>query len=192
MWNKASAEVFPQERDNIPGCRFKMALEDVTHPDAPTALTSWSDTVHFANFMRKLAPPVPVPGYDSTARGSQLFTQIGCALCHTPFLTTGASARGEFNHKPVPLYSDLALHQMGQGLDDAVSQGNAGTDEFRTAPLWGVGQRLFFMHDGRAANLVDAMAAHASQGSEATQVVNAFRGMQSQQQQDLVNFLRSL
>ena len=81
---------------------------------------------------------------------------------------------------------------MGRDLDDAISQGDAATDEFRTAPLWGVGQRLFFLHDGRTSNLVDAIAAHASQGSEATQVVNGFRALPPQMQQDLLNFLRSL
>ena len=187
-----SNEVFPQERDNIPGCTFKMAPEDFTHPEAPTALASYSDTVHFANFMRNLAPPQPAPATDSSTRGSQIFSQVGCATCHTPSLTTGPSARPEFNNKPVPLYSDLALHHMGHDLDDAVSQGDASTDEFRTAPLWGAGQRLFFLHDGRANNLLDAISAHASPGSEATQVVDAFRALPTKLQQDLLNFLRSL
>ena len=113
-------------------------------------------------------------------------------MCHTPSLTTGASSRSEFNNKPVPLYSDLAVHHMGQGLDDAVSQGDAGTDEFRTAPLWGVGQRLFFLHDGRAANLMDAINAHSGRGSEASQVIDGFNRLPPPMQQDLLNFLRSL
>ena len=92
----------------------------------------------------------------------------------------------------MPLYSDLALHHMGTGLDDAVSQGSAGTDEFRTAPLWGLGQRLFFLHDGRADDLAEAIAAHASPGSEATAVINSYNTLQPAQKQDLLNFLRSL
>ena len=187
-----SNEVFPQERDNIPGCMFNTSPEDYTHFDSGTVAGSWSDTVQFANFMRYLAPPQTAPSTDSTSRGAQSFAQVGCAMCHTPSMTTGPSTRPALSNQPVPLYSDLALHHMGNGLDDAVSQGAAGTDEFRTAPLWGLGQRLFFLHDGRTSNLLDAIAAHASAGSEATQVVNQFTGLQPQQKQDLLNFLRSL
>jgi CxxC motif-containing protein (DUF1111 family) len=81
---------------------------------------------------------------------------------------------------------------MGTGLADGISQGAAGPDEFRTAPLWGVGQRVFFLHDGRTGNLVTAIQEHASSGSEANQVVRAFESLSASQQQDLVNFLRSL
>ena len=76
-----SNEVFPQERETIPGCTFKMAPEDTSHPEAATVLTGFSDTVHFANFMRNLAPPQPAAANDSTTRGYQLFNQIGCATC---------------------------------------------------------------------------------------------------------------
>jgi len=85
---------------------------------------------------------------------------------------------------------------MGSGLADNVSQGAAGPDEFRTAPLWGLGQRLFFLHDGRATpangGLVTAIRAHSSPGSEATGVINLFQQLSKQQKQDLLNFLRSL
>ena len=134
---------------------------------------------------------MPAPANQSTTNGAALFAQVGCALCHTPSLTTGPSTRPFLNLKPVPLYSDLAIHHMGDRLDDAVSQGVAGTDEFRTAPLWGLGQRLFFLHDGRAQNLVEAIAAHASGESEANPVVNSYNSLQPGQKQDLLNFLRS-
>jgi CxxC motif-containing protein (DUF1111 family) len=81
---------------------------------------------------------------------------------------------------------------MGQGLADGVSQGAAGPDEFRTAPLWGTGQRVFFLHDGRTSDLLAAIRAHASQGSEANVVVQRFSALSSAQQQDILNFLRSL
>jgi CxxC motif-containing protein (DUF1111 family) len=81
---------------------------------------------------------------------------------------------------------------MGGGLSDGVRQGNAGPDQFRTAPLWGAGQRLFFLHDGRATDLVQAIRAHASQGSEANVVINRYNSLSSSQAQDLLNFLRSL
>jgi CxxC motif-containing protein (DUF1111 family) len=81
---------------------------------------------------------------------------------------------------------------MGVGLADNVSQGAAGGDQFRTAPLWGLGQRLFLLHDGRATNLLGAIQAHASNGSEATQVEENFDVLSPSQRQDLLNFLRSL
>ena len=90
------------------------------------------------------------------------------------------------------LFSDLLVHHMGSGLADGVTQGSAGPDEFRTAPLWGVGQRLFFLHDGRTSDLLEAIEEHASQGSEANQVIRNFNQLSQQQQQDILNFLRSL
>ena len=100
------------------------------------------------------------------------------------------------NQVTAGLYSDLAVHHMGVGLADNVSEGTAAGDEFRSAPLWGVGQRLFFLHDGRATpangGVLTAIKAHASQDSEANQVINNFNQMTAQQQQDLLNFLRSL
>jgi CxxC motif-containing protein (DUF1111 family) len=101
-------------------------------------------------------------------------------------------------NKPVNLYSDLLLHGMGPGLADDIPQVQAGPDEFRTAPLWGLGQRLFFLHDGRTTDLVEAIQAHASPGngkfraSEANGVVGAYNRLHEPQKQDLLNFLRSL
>ena len=81
---------------------------------------------------------------------------------------------------------------MGNGLADNVSQGGAGGDQFRTAPLWGLGQRIFFLHDGRTSNLLSAIADHRSNGSEATQVAENFSSLSNGQQQEVLNFLRSL
>ena len=81
---------------------------------------------------------------------------------------------------------------MGTGLNDNVSQGGAGGDQFRTAPLWGVGQRIFFLHDGRTSNLLTAIGAHASSGSEANTVISNFNSLTATQKQNLLNFLRSL
>ena len=96
-------------------------------------------------------------------------------------------------------YSDFALHHMGSRLSDGINQGAAGPDQFRTAPLWGLGQRLFFLHDGRTADLLQAIQAHASTdcnrqscGSEANSVVRRFNSLNRSQMQDLLNFLRSL
>ena len=95
-------------------------------------------------------------------------------------------------NRPVNLYSDLMVHDMGTGLSDGVSQGQAGPREFRTTPLWGVGQRIFFMHDGRTNDLLQAITAHASNGSEANAVVSAFNNLATSDKQAILNFLRSL
>jgi CxxC motif-containing protein (DUF1111 family) len=129
-----------------------------------------------------------------------VFVSTGCALCHTPALSTGlatAGGRGKppvpaLTGKQVPLFSDLLVHHMGSGLADGITQGGAGPDEFRTAPLWGLGQRVYFLHDGRTSNLIQAITAHASQGSEANQIVRNYTTLSAQDQQDLINFLRSL
>jgi CxxC motif-containing protein (DUF1111 family) len=78
-------------------------------------------------------------------------------------------------------------------MADGVTQGSAGPDEFRSAPLWGVGQRIFFLHDGRTNDLLQAILAHDSQGSEAGRSIEAFQFILSKsQKQDILNFLRSL
>jgi len=113
-------------------------------------------------------------------------------MCHTTDAATGTSdITADLNKANANLFSDLLVHNMGQNLADGVSQGNAEPDEFRTAPLWGLGQRIFFLHDGRTSDLPDAIRQHASRGSEANEVIQNFRQLSPRQQQDLLNFLRS-
>ena len=81
---------------------------------------------------------------------------------------------------------------MGTGLQDQITQGAANGQEFRTAPLWGIGQRVFFLHDGRTQSLVTAIAAHAGQGSEANQVISNFNLLRASDQQAVIAYLRSL
>ena len=191
-------ELFPQERDETPTCYFNATPENRTNFDATDPLEVPSDVVRFAVFMRFLAPPTPAPDTDTIVRGRKLFGDVGCAMCHTPTLHTGKSPVEALRDKDVNLYSDLALHNMGPGLADDVSQGNASGDEFRTAPLWGLGKRIFFLHDGRTKDLVEAIHAHAGFGggqyvpSEANQVVGQFNRLNEIEKQHLLNFLRSL
>jgi CxxC motif-containing protein (DUF1111 family) len=125
--------------------------------------------------------------------GRNAFNQIGCALCHTPQLAVDPSYSAAItNQRFARLFSDLIVHHMGTGLADGISQGAAGDDEFRTAPLWGVGQRIFFLHDGRTSSLDGAIQEHASNGSEANQVIQRYNNLSRWQKQDLINFLRSL
>ena len=121
-----------------------------------------------------------------------MFKNIGCVACHAIKQTTGRSGyTGQSNTDFYP-FSDFALHDMGSGLADGITQGNANGSEFRTAPLWGVGQRIFFLHDGRTSDLYQAIIAHASRGSEANTVISNFSMLSNVDQQALVNFLRSL
>ena len=171
--------------------------EDITHSDGTSAATSASDVTLFAVFMQFLAPPTPsttVPGGSaSIARGRSLFTSVGCATCHTPSLTTQAShLTAGLGNATANLFSDLEVHHMGTGLADNVSQGGAGGDQFRSAPLWGLGQRIFFLHDGRTNNLITAINAHGSTGSEANTSLNTAAALSIADQQNLINFLRSL
>jgi len=157
-----------------------------------------SDIVLFAEFMRLLAPPVPSTntpgGAQSISAGSSLFKAIGCSTCHTPAIraTQPSNVTASLGNVTVRAFSDFEIHHMGAGLADNVSQGGAGGDQFRTAPLWGLGQRIFFLHDGRTSNLLSAIADHRSNGSEATQVAENFASLSANQQQEVLNFLRSL
>lgn len=193
-------EMFPNERSETPTCLFNGIPEDQTNFDATSITDTAGDPVRFAHFMRLLAPPVPaadnfLPGIP---QGRGYFTTIGCALCHTPSFKTQASSMAALSNQPVNLYSDLVVHHMGPGLADGVTQGDAGGDEFRTAPLWGLGQRIFFLHDGRTTDLVQAIQAHKSRAavpypdSEANAVVDNFNALNESQKQQLLNFLRSL
>jgi CxxC motif-containing protein (DUF1111 family) len=199
-----SNQLFPQERNEAPACRAHIATPEDTDSFQPLAAGSptaaLSDIEAFANFMRMLAPPAPAPANASTVSGRALFGTVGCAACHTPAFTTGnaiatGSARNPspaLSGQPVNLFSDLLVHHMGQGLADGITQGSAGPDEFRTAPLWGLGQRVYFLHDGRTSDLVAAIQAHKGSGSEANTVIQQFDNLSAAQQQDVLNFLRSL
>jgi CxxC motif-containing protein (DUF1111 family) len=178
--------------------------EDNSNPAQTSNPAVLDDVSAFANFMRDLAPP-PTGGVvnvtaASISNGASLFVSVGCSVCHNPNLgntqhssvTPNSSGAGSLSFAPVPAFSDIELHHMGTGLADNVSQGNAGGDQFRTAPLWGVGQRIFLLHDGRFTNIVQAVNAHGSSGSEANTALNNAAALTIAQQQDLVNFLRSL
>jgi CxxC motif-containing protein (DUF1111 family) len=179
--------------------------------------------IMFAEFMRFVDAPRPVPLTVSAQRGRQLFDGVGCSLCHTASFQTPGTAnpineRQEIGPhsvalrgQTVRLYSDLLLHRMGATLADNVMQGNAGPDEFRTTPLWGIGQRLFFLHDGRTNDLMVAIQDHFSRRlsdggdnpakdshallygpSEANAVIEQFNALSEVDKQAILDFLRSL
>jgi len=197
-----SNELFQQEREQNPACQFVMVPNDVTDTEVATTPSGLNAIEKFAFFQRFLAPPTPSPdtpgGASSISNGRTLFVSTGCALCHTPTLMTGKSTVAALRNQPVNLFSDVLLHAMGPGLADNILQGGAQGDEFRTAPLWGLGQRIFFLHDGRTTDLLQAIQAHKSAGnstfgpSEANAVIDNFNKLNAGKKQDLLNFLRSL
>ena len=198
-----SNELFQTEREeDCPNAAVKMPNDgtntnpgQIGTPNPPFDVLG--DIEHFAAFMRFLAPPKPSDtepgGSASILKGKALFTQTGCHLCHTPSLPTDPNSRvAALSGKTAYLYSDLALHQMGNNLADGISQGQAVGDEFRTAPLWGLGQRFFFLHDGRTSDLLVAIQEHRGVKSEANGVIKQFDRLSETDKQDLLNFLRSL
>jgi CxxC motif-containing protein (DUF1111 family) len=199
-----SNENFPNERSAVAGCVFNGTPEDATNllnqnassPNWGTSLGTESemssDVVNFAAFARLSAPAAPAASTQSTLNGAADFNAIGCNLCHSPTLTTGTSIFTGMSNVAYHPYSDFALHDMGSGLADGIHQGSAGPNQFRTAPLWGLGQRLFFLHDGRTSDLIQAIQAHSSSGSEANMVIRKYDSLKPSQVQDLLNFLRSL
>lgn len=203
-----TSEAFPHEKaggaTNLQGClSFNPLPEDVTDLAAPSTSTvsdASSDLVNFGIAIRLSRPPAPATApfgigsiaitQDEIDRGRDAFLWVGCASCHTPTLTTASSsidpALSNVEFHP---YSDFALHHMGPELADGIVQGSAGPDQFRTAPLWGVGQRLYFLHDGRTSDIVGAVAAH---GGDAQFVIANFATLPRYQQREVVYFLRSL
>lgn len=208
-------ELFPRERPLPEEDQFGLGLpasclnlagigypEDTSHPTATANTAVLDDVSAIANFQRFLAPPprgpVVLQGIGITAQailaGEYLFNSIGCATCHNP--VPGRTQVSHFvpalSNAPVPAFSDFELHHMGTGLVDNVAQGTAGGDQFRTAPLWGLGQRRFLLHDGRTTDLLIAIQEHASDGSEANTVMGHFSALSPDQQQEILDFLRSL
>jgi CxxC motif-containing protein (DUF1111 family) len=243
-------ELFTNERAAGTNCSPNQLPEDVVHGaftegdgQGDTATFVSSAIENFVIFMRINGAPsqcdfasgVNASGAAvcnalgaSAQSGLQVFNQIGCNLCHTQSFTTKPSNVNGLSNRTFQPFSDFAVHHMGVTLADGVTQGLAGPDQFRTAPLWGLGQRLFFLHDGRTSDLKQAILAHSSSssvcyttaatqaftvgfplngnasirftpqsstlscGSEANGVIDRFNSLTVQQQQDLLNFLRSL
>ncbi|MBW3553251.1 MAG: hypothetical protein KY466_07070 [Gemmatimonadetes bacterium] len=145
------------------------------------------------DFVRFLAPLRPRSPEDPAARatvrrGEGLFHQVGCDRCHTPSFRTGRSDVEALDRKRIEVYSDLLLHDMGEGLASVCGLAATPT-ELRTQPLAGLGHRRIFLHDGRALNPRDAILAH---DGEARGVRDAFAALPRTTQEDLLRFLDTL
>jgi CxxC motif-containing protein (DUF1111 family) len=203
-------DLFPQATDETPECSGprKPLPNDLIRvaPGEFKDILMLPDWVLFQAFMRFLAPPTPVAFSASAQRGRQLFGTnaanpgIGCVACHTVTMKTAQVIRFQdaLGNKNVNMYSDLLTHHMGSRLADRITQGVATGDMFRSTPLWGVGQRRFFIHDGRTDDLLEAIDVHFSAAtsefpaSEANEVVRRFRALPEIDKQAIVDFLRSL
>jgi CxxC motif-containing protein (DUF1111 family) len=184
-----TSRFFPKE--NAPsGNAALLALYDKVPDieDAVDPVTGRGDIDAAADFMRYLAPPPPLRTTASTLAGSALFAAVQCTACHTPVMFTGWQPVAALSFKPVALYSDLLLHDMGS-LGDGIEQAAAGTREMRTAPLWGLRARTSFLHDGRARSVDAAIRAHEGQGAPSR---NRYQALPAQQRQQLLDFLGSI
>ena len=157
-----------------------------------------TQTIHDVVFyLKTLKAPIPRNQDDPEVKlGKEVFTQIKCASCHTPTMTTGASTIEAISNKEFHPYSDLLLHDMGPGLDDGYTEGYATTSEWRTPPLWGLGLAansqggtMYLLHDGRATSIEEAIQYH---GGEAEGSKNLYNQLSIAERELLIKFLKSL
>lgn len=148
-------------------------------------------------YSRNLAVPARRDVDDPTVLlGKQVFYETGCIACHTPkFVTHRLEDRPEQSFQLIWPYSDMLLHDMGEGLADNRPEGRATGNEWRTSPLWGIGltkqvsKHTYFLHDGRARNLLEAILWH---GGEAQTMRDAVASMSKERRDALIKFLESL
>jgi CxxC motif-containing protein (DUF1111 family) len=168
-------------------------VEAIDRVADPEVLESTVQAV--THYLRALAPPAPGAETPARTEGRALFLQVGCASCHVPSFQTGPSPLAAAAGQTVELYSDLLLHDMGDGLADHRSDGQATGREWRTAPLWGTrlmrhfldGQALL-LHDGRARSVEEAILLHGGEGLSAR---NAFANLTAAQRAALLDFVES-
>lgn len=180
---------FPNE--NAPNGRADLlaAFDKVADiEDSLDPATGKSDIDHSADFIRFLAAPATGRLTANSMAGGKLFEHVQCAACHTPVLMTGASSVNALAHKPVPLYSDLLLHDMG-ALGDGISQEAANGREMRTAPLWGLRARPALLHDGRAKTVQQAIEQH---DGEALTSRKLYSGLSPNEKRQLLEFLSGI
>lgn len=148
-------------------------------------------------YLKTLKAPVQRNQNDHDVKaGKELFINISCSKCHVPELTTGQSTIPVLSGKTFFPYTDLLLHDMGNGLNDGYTEGSALPQEWRTPALWGLGLskksqggQYFLLHDGRAGSIEEAILLH---GGEAEQSKNKFSQLSTAEKTNLIRFLESL
>jgi CxxC motif-containing protein (DUF1111 family) len=185
-----TSDFLPAENVNPRDAAGSLAADRVADPEITTATV-----MAVVNYVRFLAAPRPGAMTERRLQGEQLFGEIGCALCHVPTLRTGSVPVQALSGRDVTAYSDFLLHDMGDGLADHRADGSASGREWRTAPLWGLrltrdfldGQG-FFLHDGRARTLDEAIRLH---GGEAAAARDRYAGLTDEQRAALLDFVGS-
>ena len=165
-------DLFPRELTfGLSGLQLKLCDPVPDPEDIPELGTGRRGIDNFESFMKFLGPPPRGPIVDQVTAGQQVADAIGCFGCHVPELTTGTSSNPLFDRRPVPLYSDLLLHDIGTG--DGIPQGAAEAEEIRTPALWGLRFRRPLLHDGSAATMIDATLRHDNEARFAREGVEA-------------------
>lgn len=154
-------ESLPQGLPIPPGADVVPELED-----------DGEDVQLLTDFMRFLAPPQPKRASPQANTGRTLFTRIGCADCHIPAMLTGDNPVPALSRRRVELWSDLLLHEMGDGLADGITMGAANGRQWRTTPLWGLSDRQFLLHDGRSTTIADAIRWHGGESAPSREQFN--------------------
>lgn len=185
-----TTDFLPVENLNPAARAATSAADRVVDPELPA-----SSVFAVLDYVRMLAPPAPGAMTERRRRGEALFHEIGCASCHVPELRTGESPIAALAHRPVRLYSDLLLHDMGEELQDGRGDADADGREWRTAPLWGLrvmrdflAGDAFLLHDGRARTVTEAIEYH---GGEAAAAREAFRSLAPAERAALLDFVES-
>jgi len=165
-----------------------LAANPVGSPNEPDD----EDLVGFTDFITFLGPPPRGPITAEVRRGEAVFRSINCATCHAPSLQTGPNQVRALNSVRFQPYSDFLLHDMGSlgdGIGGEGEEGSARGVEMRTAPLWGLRTLPFYLHDGRAETVEQAILMHEGQGRGAR---NRFAALPGPARQALLAFLNSL
>ncbi|MBY0495228.1 MAG: hypothetical protein K2Y23_13535 [Cyanobacteria bacterium] len=181
-------DVFPEEpHGGVAAARLRECDRVKDPEDLVDPRTGKRAIDNFEAFMKFLAPPPRGTITDEVRVGEQVFAEVGCTSCHTPVLMTGANPSAALNRKPLALFADLLLHELGTG--DGIEQGAAEPDEIRTPALWGLRFRRPLLHDGSAATPAEAIRRH---GGEAAGVVERFNRASEPMRRALLAFLDSL
>jgi CxxC motif-containing protein (DUF1111 family) len=171
-------------------------IDAYTHLEIdPEVATGTVNDVVF--YLQTLKAPVQRNQGDATVnQGAAIFNQINCTGCHKSELKTGNSSIGALSNKTFAPYTDLLLHDMGSGLNDGYTEGNAKTSEWKTPALWGIGLSessqggsFFLMHDGRAGSIEEAILMH---GGEATNSKTNYQNLSQPNKDALLKFIKSL
>lgn len=180
----------PVENTNPVAGAASDAADRVADPELPAHVVR-----SVVTYLRLLAPPAPGAMTSRRTLGRQRFLSAGCGGCHVPTLRTGPNPSVALSRQDVVLYSDLLLHDMGDGLADGRPDGDASGREWRTTPLWGLrvardfmdGQ-LLLLHDGRARSVEQAILLH---GGEAQAARDAFAALSADERAALLDFVES-